>query len=85
MTDIAKFSSREARELFKDFLSLPLYKILFTVTICLAYWTAEVVPSEHDYDCDTKENDFFKNQLIYLDKFANGLIIFLIGGRSLLS
>ena len=47
--------------------------------------TADVVPSEHDYDCDTKENDCFKNQLIYLDKFANGLIIFLIGGRFLLS
>ena len=43
------------------------------------------IKKQNDYDCDTKENDCLKNQFIYPDKFANGLIIFLIGGRSLLS
>ena len=43
------------------------------------------IKKQNDYDCDTKENDCLKNQLIYLERFANGLIIFLIGGRSLLS
>lgn len=30
------------------------------------------IKKQNDYDCDTKENDCLKNQLIYPDKFANG-------------